>query len=200
MKGGLSNGIRNTRRNGINKCLVNVAEAIHIGLGPCNCFFENGSLRSILHIVNVLIYLGRLNSLEVIPNGHVKNKAISISQTKLLGKNVADNPCLDILIKCLRNRQLRRPLAVISLVGCQNTGLVHTGRKLFAVHLLNRLQLKEASTGNIGRHNILCQLCIWTCCRTKWCLNLLVKNGTSRTGCFGKSAYSKNSLLGFVLA
>ena len=104
MKGGLGDGIGDTRRNGINKRLVNVAKAIHIGLGPCNCFFKDGSLGRIFHVIGVLVYLRRLNTLKIIPNGHIKDKTVGISQTKLLGKNMADNPCLDILIKCLRNR------------------------------------------------------------------------------------------------
>ena len=104
MKGGLGDGIGDTRGDGVNKGRINIAEAVNISLCPRNCFFKDGSLGRIFHVIDILVYLGRLNTLKVIPNGHIKDKTVSISQTKLLGKNMADNPCLDILIKCLRNR------------------------------------------------------------------------------------------------
>lgn len=48
----------------------------------------------------ICYHLRSLIPFKVITNEHVKDKAISISQTKLLGKNMAnDMPC--ILIECL---------------------------------------------------------------------------------------------------
>ena len=53
--------------------------------------------------------------------------------------------------------------------------------QLFAVHLLNGLQLEETGACCVGSNDVLCQLGVGACCGTVGGLDLLVEDGQCLT-------------------
>ena len=97
---------------------------------------------------------------QIISYTDVKLKSVHAAKAELFGSDLAQKPCLDILFHGLRHIQFCGPLAVIALIIRFNAWLVHTRGKLFAVHDLHCLKLKETAARIICRHNVLRQLCM----------------------------------------
>ena len=200
MQRGLGDGVGDARRDGLNKCGIDMLKLVQVGERPCAALVPDVGAASVLHALDVGVDLGALNALEVITHGHVKDKTVRAAQTVLASDQVAGEPCLHVLGKGLRNLELGRPLAVVALVLSHNAGLVHTLGELLAVHNLNGLELKEAGSGHVGCHDVLGQLRIGTGGRAKRSLDALVKNG-KRALLVGRDhlAHAKDGVLGLVL-
>ena len=103
-----------------------------------------------------------LDALQIIAHGHIEHEAVGIAQAVDLGHDLQGAPGLDILLKGLRDIQLRGPLAVVALVLRQDAGAVDAGGQLRAVHLLDGLELKEPGAGEVGGDDVLGQLGVGT--------------------------------------
>ena len=200
MQRGLGNGVGDARRDGFDKCGVDMLKLVKVSERPRAALVPNLGAAGVLHALDVGVDLGALDALEVIAHGHVKGKTVRAAQAVLASDQVAGKPCLHVLGKGLRNLELGRPLAVVALVLRHDAGLVHTLGELLAVHNLNGLELKEARAGNIGCHDVLGQLRIGTGGRAKRSLDALVKNG-KRALLVGRDhlTHAKDGALGLVL-
>ena len=200
VQGRLGDGVGHACRDGLDKRGVDMLKLVQVGERPGTALVPDVRAAGVLHALNVRIDLGALNALQVIAHGHVKDKAVRAAQAVLASDQVAGKPCLHVLGKSLRNLELGRPLAVVALVLRHDAGLVHTLGELLAVHNLNGLELKEAGTGHIGRHDVLGKLCIGAGGRAKRSLDALVKNG-KRALLVGRDhlAHAKDGALSLVL-
>ena len=200
MQRGLGDGVGDARRDGLDKCGIDMLKLVQVGERPCAALVPNVGAAGVLHALDVGIDLGALNALEVIAHGHVKDKAVRATQTVLASDQVAGEPCLHVLGKGLRNLELGRPLAVVALVLCHDAGLVDALGELLAVHNLNGLELKEAGACHVGCHDVLGKLRVGTGGRAKRGLDALVKNG-KRALLVGRDhlAHAKDGVLGLVL-
>ena len=200
MQRGLGNGIGDARRDGLDKRGIDMLKLVQVGERPRAALVPNLGAAGVLHALDIGVDLGALDTLQVIAHGHVKDKAVRVSQAVLASDQVAGEPCLHVLGKGLRNLELGRPLAVVALVLRHNAGLVHTLGELLAVHNLNGLELKEAGTGHVGCHDVLGQLRVGTGGRAKRSLDALVKNG-KRALLVGRDhlAHAKDGALSLVL-
>ena len=118
------------------------------------------------HVVDEGVDLRSLDAGKVIADRDVELEAVLAAETVLFGYKVKHDPRIDILVLSFRNGQLCGPLAVVTLVICLDTGLIHTGCQLTSVHLLNGLQLEESCSGIVGGDDILRKLGVGTCRRT----------------------------------
>ena len=200
VQGGLGDGVGDARRNGLDKCGVDVLKLVQVSERPRAALVPNLGAAGVLHALDVGVDLGALDTLQVIAHGHVEDKAVRAAQAILAGDEVAGEPCLHVLGKCLRNLELGRPLAVVALVLRHDAGLVHTLGELLAVHNLNGLKLKEAGAGHVGCHDVLGQLRVGAGGRAKRSLDALVKNG-KRALLVGRDhlAHAKDGALSLVL-
>ena len=200
MQRGLGDGVGDARRDGLDKCGVDMLKLVQVSERPCAALVPDVGAAGILHALDVGVDLGALNTLEVIAHRHVEDKAVRASQAVLVSDQMAGEPCLHVLGKGLRNLELSRPLAVVALVLRHDAGLVHTLGELLAVHDLNGLELKEARTGHVGCHDVLGKLRVGASGRAKRGLDALVKNG-NRTLLVGRDhlAHAKDGVLGLVL-
>ena len=200
VQGGLRDGVGHARRDGFDKCGVDMLKLVQVGKRPCAALIPDVRAAGVLHALDVGIDLGALDAFQVIAHGHVKDKAVRAAQAVLASDQVAGKPCLHVLGKGLRNLELGRPLAVVALVLRHDAGLVDALGELLAVHNLNGLKLKEAGTGHIRGHDVLGKLRVGTGGRAKRSLDALVKNG-KRTLLVGRDrlAHAKDGVLSLVL-
>ena len=122
--------------------------------------FELRRIFRMHHVVDVAVDLHTLDALEVVADGHVEHEAVGISEAIDLRENLQRAPRLDILVLRLPDLQLGRPLLVVAFVRGQDAGTRHAAGQLFAVHLLDGLDLEEARTGHVGRDDVLRQLAV----------------------------------------
>ena len=200
VQGRLGDGVGDACRDGLDKRGIDMLKLVQVSERPRAALVPNLGAAGVLHALDVGVDLGALDALQVITHGHVEDKAVRAAQAVLTSDQVAGEPCLHVLGKSLRNLELGRPLAVVALVLRHDAGLVHTLGELLAVHNLNGLELKEAGTGHVGRHDVLGKLCIGAGGRAKRSLDALVKNG-KRTLLVGRDhlAHAKDGVLGLVL-
>ena len=139
--------------------------------------FELRRIFRMHHVVDVAVDLHTLDALEVVADGHVEHEAVGIAEAIDLGENLQRAPRLDILVLRLPNLQLGRPLLIVAFVRGQNAGTRHAAGQLFAVHLLDGLDLEEARTGHVGRDDVLCQLAVRAGGRSERRLDALTEDG-----------------------
>ena len=200
VQGGLRDGVGHARRDGFDKCGVDMLKLVQVGKRPCAALIPDVRAAGVLHALDVGIDLGALDAFQVIAHGHVEDKTVRAAQTVLASDQVAGEPCLHVLGKSLRNLELGRPLAVVALVLRHDAGLVHTLGELLTVHNLDGLELKEAGAGNVGCHDVLGKLRIGAGGRAKRSLDALVENG-KRALLVGRDhlTHAKDGVLGLVL-
>ncbi|MPM26013.1 hypothetical protein SDC9_72514 [bioreactor metagenome] len=104
-----------------------------------DALLENGGAGRVDHAVEEGVDLLALDSLQIIAHRHIEHKPVRVAQAVYMSQHFAGAPRLHVFLECLRNIQLRGPLAVVALVVCQNAGLVNAGGQFRAVHLLNGL-------------------------------------------------------------
>ena len=139
--------------------------------------FELRRIFRMHHVVDVAVDLHTLDALEVVADGHVEHEAVGIAEAIDLGEDLQRAPRLDILVLRLPNLQLGRPLLIVAFVRGQNAGTRHAAGQLFAVHLLDGLDLEEARTGHVGRDDVLCQLAVRAGGRAERRLDALTEDG-----------------------
>ena len=174
----LRDGVRDMRRDGGDECLIDILEAVEIALCPDNSLLEGRRACGVHHLVDEGIDLLGLDALEVVADRHVEDEAVRIAEAELLCQELYGNPGLHVLAEGIVDRELRRPLAVVALIRCQDARLVHAGRELCAIHLLDGLELEEARARHIGSDDVLCKLRVGAGCRTVGRLDLLVEDRT----------------------
>ena len=118
------------------------------------------------HVIDEGVDLRSLDAGKVITDRDVELETVLAAEAVLFSYEIQHDPGIDIFMLRFRNGELCGPLAVVTLVICLDTGLVHTGSQLTSVHLLNGLQLEEPCSGIVGGNDILGQLGVGTCRRT----------------------------------
>ena len=182
MQGGLGDGVGDAGRDGVDEVSINILEHIQVVQGPVLAGVPDLGAGSIHHAVDVGVGLVLLDVSQVVANGHVEDEAIGIAHAQFLSHQLTCPPALDVLDKSFGNVQLGRPLTVVALVACGDAGLSDAMAQLFAVHLLNGLQLEETGACCVGGHDVLGQLGVGTCGGAVGGLDLLVEDGQSLTG------------------
>ena len=178
VQGGFRDGVGDLRRNLQDIFLRDLLQdsLLHRLQGSFDAVFEDRIILCLNHIIEELLDLRRLDSIEVIPDRHVEDNRVRTSQLQFLRQNVDQDPCLHIFFVGLPDFQLCRPLAVVAFVRRDDTGLRHTGGQLSAVHLLDGLELEPGRACQIGGNQVLCQLRVRTGGRAEYGFDLSVKN------------------------
>ena len=140
-------------------------------------FLELRRVFRVHHVVDVAVDLLTLDAVQVVADGHVEHEAVGIAEAIDLREDLQRAPRLDIFVLCLPDLELGRPLLIVAFVRGQNAGTRHAAGQLFAVHLLDGLDLKEARAGHVGRDDVLCQLAVRAGGGAERRLNALTEDG-----------------------
>ena len=76
MQRGLGNGVGDARRDGLDKCGIDMLKLVQVGERPCAALVPGVGAAGVLHALDVGVDLGALDALEVIAHGHVEDKAV----------------------------------------------------------------------------------------------------------------------------
>ena len=182
VQSGLGDGVGDASGDGVDVVSIHVLEHVQMGQGPVLTCIPDLGLGSIHHVVDVGVGLVLLDVSQVVANGHVEDKAVGIAHAQFLGHQLQGPPCLDVLGISFGDPQLGGPFAVVAFVACGDAGAVDACAQVFAVHLLNGLQLEEAGACCVSGHDVLGQLGVRTCGGAVGSLDLLVEDGQSLTG------------------
>ena len=107
--------------------------------------------------VDELLHRRLFDAVEVVPHAHVEDEGLGLpveARVKHLFQQVEGKPGLQILVECLGQSELGRPLGVEALVFGIDAGLF----QFETVQDLHRLELDKAPAGQPGGDDVLGQL------------------------------------------
>ena len=182
MKCGLGDRVGHPGRNALHEGSIHLPEQAKVFQRPAFALLPDFGALGVHHVVDVGVGLGLLNVIQVVADGHIEHKAVGVAHVKFFCHELAGPPGLHIFIVSLGHIELRRPLAVVAFVSGSDAGLAHALAQLFAVHLLDGLELKEAGTGGVGGHNVLGQLGVGTGGRAVGGFDFLIEDGQGLAG------------------
>jgi len=135
-----------------------VGELVEVLLDPVAALTEDRRARGVDHGVDEGVDLVVLDPLEVIADADVEPHLVDRAESELLAQHGDREVRLDVLVVRLGDGELGGPLAVVALVLGLDARLGHCFAQLFAVDLLDGLQLHEPGARQVGDEDVVGQL------------------------------------------
>jgi len=149
--------IADVGRNGLNVFLREVPEFRNMIQQPLLRTAERFRVLCLHHGIDEGIDFVRLDSRQIVSDGNVELEAVLCTESVFLCQEMKRDPGIDVLVLGFRNRQLRRPFAVVAFVVHIDAGL---GNVQF-VEGLDGFQFDETCAAKPCPDDVLCHLGMW---------------------------------------
>ncbi len=150
------NGGADARRDRVDVLGIYLVETREVFLRPSLAFLPDRGGGGILEPFDEPVDLFARDSLKVVADAHVEHESVRTTKIEFPADQLERKPGFHILVKRLRNAQLRGPLDVVALVLGEDAGLADG--QVLSIERLHRFQFEESASGIVSGYQVLCKL------------------------------------------